>query len=67
MGGARRPHAEGLDSAARLEEALAGVKLSGAKHAALSALVTQDQPISLSELAEAHLRALQHNPVSGPP
>jgi len=52
MGGARRPHAEGLDSAARLEEALAGVKLSGAKHAALSALVTQDQPISLSELAE---------------
>ncbi len=37
---------------ARLEEALAGVKLSGAKHAALSVLVTQDQPISLSELAE---------------
>jgi DNA-binding MarR family transcriptional regulator len=37
---------------ARLEEALAGVKLSGAKHAALSALVTQDQPTSLSELAE---------------
>ena len=36
----------------RLEEALAGVKLSGAKHAALSVLVTQDQPISLSELAE---------------
>ena len=37
---------------ARLEEALAGVKLSGAKHAALSVLVNQDQPISLSELAE---------------
>jgi DNA-binding MarR family transcriptional regulator len=37
---------------ARLEEALAGVKLSGAKHAALSVLVTQDQPVSLSELAE---------------
>ena len=37
---------------ARLEEALAGVKLSGAKHAALSVLVTQDQPISLSGLAE---------------
>ena len=37
---------------ARLEEALAGVKLSGAKHAALSVLVTQGQPISLSGLAE---------------
>ena len=37
---------------ARLEEALAGVKLSGAKHAALSFLVIQDQPINLSELAE---------------
>ena len=37
---------------ARLEEALAGVKLSGAKHAALSVLVNQDQPISLSTLAE---------------
>jgi DNA-binding MarR family transcriptional regulator len=37
---------------ARLEEALAGVGLSGAKHAALSVLVTQDEPISLSELAE---------------
>jgi DNA-binding MarR family transcriptional regulator len=37
---------------ARLEEALAGVGLSGAKHAALSFLVTQDQPMSLSELAE---------------
>jgi DNA-binding MarR family transcriptional regulator len=37
---------------ARLEEALAGVKLSGAKHAALCVLVTQDQPTSLSELAE---------------
>lgn len=37
---------------ARLEEALAGVELSGAKHAALSVLITQDQPISLSELAE---------------
>ena len=37
---------------ARVEEALAGVKLSGAKHAALSVLVTEDQRISLSELAE---------------
>ena len=37
---------------ARLEEALAGVGLSGAKHAALSFLVTRDQPMSLSELAE---------------
>src|SRR6516165_10628374 len=37
---------------ARLEEALAGVGLSGAKHAALSVLVSQDRPISLSELAE---------------
>ena len=37
---------------ARLEEALAGVRLSGAKHAALSVLVTQDEPISLSELAK---------------
>ena len=37
---------------ARLEEALAGVKLSGAKHAALCVLVTQEQPISLSQLAE---------------
>jgi DNA-binding MarR family transcriptional regulator len=37
---------------ARLEEALAGVGLSGAKHAALSFLVAQDHPISLSELAE---------------
>jgi DNA-binding MarR family transcriptional regulator len=37
---------------ARLEEALAGVGLSGAKHAALSVLVSQDQPISLSGLAE---------------
>jgi DNA-binding MarR family transcriptional regulator len=37
---------------ARLEEALAAVKLSGAKHAALSVLVTQDEPISLSELAK---------------
>jgi DNA-binding MarR family transcriptional regulator len=36
----------------RLEEALAGVGLSGAKHAALSVLVSRDQPISLSELAE---------------
>src|SRR4029077_8554058 len=33
-------------------EALAGVKLSGAKHAALCVLVTHDRPISLSELAE---------------
>ena len=37
---------------ARLEEVLASVGLSGAKHAALSFLVTQDQPMSLSELAE---------------
>ena len=37
---------------ARLEEALAGVGLSGAKHAALSFLVAQDHPLSLSELAE---------------
>ena len=37
---------------ARLEEALAGVGLSGAKHAALSVLVSQDRSISLSELAE---------------
>jgi DNA-binding MarR family transcriptional regulator len=37
---------------ARLEQALAGVKLSGAKHAALSFLVAQDEPMSLSELAE---------------
>jgi len=37
---------------ARLEEALAGVGLSGAKHAALSFLVAQDQSMSLSELAE---------------
>jgi DNA-binding MarR family transcriptional regulator len=37
---------------ARLEKALAGVKLSGAKYAALCALVTHNQPISLSELAE---------------
>ena len=45
---------------ARLEEALAGVKLSGAKHAALSVLVTQDQPISLSELA-AKLTCVRSN------
>jgi DNA-binding MarR family transcriptional regulator len=37
---------------ARLEEALAGVGLSGAKHAALSFLVAKDHPLSLSELAE---------------
>jgi DNA-binding MarR family transcriptional regulator len=37
---------------ARLEEAFAKVGLSGAKFVALSVLVTQDQPISLSELAE---------------
>src|SRR5260221_12609499 len=36
---------------ARLEEALAGVELSRAKHAALSVLVTQDRPITLSQLA----------------
>jgi DNA-binding MarR family transcriptional regulator len=34
------------------EKALATVNLSGAKFAALSVLVTQDQPISLSELAK---------------
>ena len=37
---------------ARLEEALAGVGLSNAKFEALSVLVSQDRPISLSELAE---------------
>jgi DNA-binding MarR family transcriptional regulator len=37
---------------ARLEEALAGVNLSCAKHAALSVLVKLDRPMSLSELAE---------------
>src|SRR5436189_1802929 len=37
---------------ARVETALAGVGLSNAKFEALSVLVTQDQPISLSELAE---------------
>ena len=37
---------------ARLEEVLAGVGLSGAKHAALSFLVIHDRPLSLSELAE---------------
>jgi DNA-binding MarR family transcriptional regulator len=36
----------------RLEEALATVNLSGSKFAALSVLVSQDQPLSLSELAE---------------
>src|SRR5258707_11634586 len=36
---------------ARLEEALAGVGLSIAKFETLSVLVSQDQPISLSELA----------------
>jgi DNA-binding MarR family transcriptional regulator len=36
----------------RLEEALATVNLSGPKFAALSVLVSQDQPLSLSELAE---------------
>src|ERR1700677_933578 len=36
----------------RLEEALATVNLSGPKFAALSVLVAQDQPLSLSELAE---------------
>src|SRR5882724_10936333 len=45
---------------ARLEKALAGVKLTGAKHAALSFLVTQDQPISLSELA-AKLTCVRSN------
>jgi DNA-binding MarR family transcriptional regulator len=37
---------------ARLEKALAGVGLSGAKFGALSVLVSQDRPMSLSELAE---------------
>jgi len=37
---------------ARLEEALSGVGLSIAKIEALSVLVSQDRPISLSELAE---------------
>src|SRR6266478_2884729 len=37
---------------ARLEEALAGVGLSIAKFEPLSILVSQDRPISLSELAE---------------
>jgi DNA-binding MarR family transcriptional regulator len=37
---------------ARLEEALAGVGLSIAKFEPLSVLVSQDRPISLSELAE---------------
>src|SRR5205823_5934580 len=36
----------------RLEEVLAGVELSCAKFGALGVLVGQDQPISLSELAE---------------
>ncbi len=36
----------------RLEEALSAVKLSGPKAAALNVLVTQDRPVSLSELAE---------------
>ena len=35
-----------------MEEVLAGVGLSGAKHAALSLLVTHGRPMSLSELAE---------------
>jgi len=37
---------------ARLEEALAGVGLSIAKFEPLSVLVSQDRPISLSQLAE---------------
>jgi DNA-binding MarR family transcriptional regulator len=36
----------------RLEEALSAVKLSGPKAAALNVLVTEDRPVSLSELAE---------------
>ena len=36
----------------RFEEALATVNLSGPKYAVLSVLVAEDQPISLSELAE---------------
>lgn len=35
-----------------MEEALAGVGLSGAKMGALSVLVTEDRPVGLSELAE---------------
>jgi DNA-binding MarR family transcriptional regulator len=37
---------------ARLEEALAGVNLSGPKFAALNALAAREEPMSLSELAE---------------
>src|ERR1700758_5735163 len=37
---------------ARLDEALAGVGLSGAKIGGLCALVAEDRPLSLSELAE---------------
>src|SRR6202035_2972619 len=37
---------------ARLDEALAGVGLSGAKIGALCVLVAEDRPMSLSELAE---------------
>jgi DNA-binding MarR family transcriptional regulator len=36
----------------RLEDALATVNLSGPKFAALSVLVSEEQPLSLSELAE---------------
>jgi DNA-binding MarR family transcriptional regulator len=36
----------------QFEKALAAVSLSGPKFAALSVLVAQDQPLSLSELAE---------------
>ena len=36
----------------RFDEALASVNLSGPKFAALSVLVAEDQPISLSDLAE---------------
>jgi DNA-binding MarR family transcriptional regulator len=45
---------------ARLEKVLAGVGLSGAKFGALSVLVTQDEPISLSELA-AKLTCVRSN------
>src|ERR1700745_3074014 len=45
---------------ARVESALAGVGLSSAKFEALSVLVSQDRPISLSELA-AKLTCVRSN------
>src|SRR3989454_11036271 len=44
----------------QFEKALAAVNLSGPKFAALSVLVTQDEPISLSELA-AKLTCVRSN------